>query len=161
VDLFMNRAIAGYEAYALHKEMMQSYADEYDQTVLTRISSYQDVTESEQQARYAIKRKLTQDFQDLMNNGKFDAMISPTVSCIPPKIKHVLDPSNTRSVNLRCLRNTAIANNFDGCSMSLPSSDYGSAPTGLMISSTNDDDACLYQIGFLVESVLNQVRATH
>ncbi|MCY4227356.1 MAG: amidase family protein [Gammaproteobacteria bacterium] len=159
VDLFLNRAIAGYEAYVLHRDMMQSHADEYDQSVLSRISSYQEVTDSEQQARYAAKRKLAQGFHDLMRQGKFDAMISPTVSCIPPMIAHASEQSRTRSVNLRCLRNTAIANNFDGCSMSLPSHDYGTAPTGLMISSINGDDARLYQIGFAVESTLNQARA--
>ncbi len=160
VDLFLNRAIAGYEAYILHKDMMESYADEYDQTVLTRISSYQNVTDSEQQARYAVKRQLIQDFKDMMTKGKFDAMISPTVSCIPPTIAEASEQPNTRSINLRCLRNTAIANNFDGCSMSLPSSDYGSAPTGLMISCINGYDARLYQIGFAIEKVLNQVRAS-
>ena len=158
VDLFLNRAIAGYEAYVQHKDMMQSHADEYDQSVLSRISSYQEITDSEQEVRYATKRKLTRDFQNLMNKGKFDAMISPTVSCIPPTIAHASEQSYTRSVNLRCLRNTAIANNFDGCSMSLPCNDYGSAPAGLMISSVNGDDARLYQIGFAVESILNQAR---
>jgi len=159
-DLFLNRAIAGYEAYTLHKDMMQSHADEYDPNVLSRISSYQEVSASEQQARYAAKRRLVRDFNELMRQGKFDAMISPTVSCIPPKIAHALEASNTKLVNLRCLRNTAIANNFDGCSMSLPCSDHGSAPVGLMISSTNGKDARLYEIGCAVEGILNQIRAT-
>lgn len=159
VDLFMNRAIAGYEAYALHKDMMQRHGEEYDPNVLLRISSYKDVTLSEQKARYAAKCKLKLSFQDLMREGRFDAMLSPTVSCIAPKLAHAIDPSNTRQINLRCLRNTAIANNFDGCSMSLPCHDHGSAPVGLMISSINGDDGRLYEIGSVVESILNQVCA--
>lgn len=158
VDLFMNRAIAGYEAYRLHRNMMEDHGDEYDPNVYSRILAYKDITRDEQEARYAAKLALKRSFADAMHRDTFDAMICPTVACVPPRISDAQVETNTRRINLKCLRNTVTANNFDGCSLTVPCHDAGSAPVGLMVSSVHGDDRRLYEIGAAVESTLNRIR---
>jgi len=85
-------------------------------------------------------------------------MIYPTVSCVPPAISETDDEDNIAEVNLRCLRNTATANYFDGCSLSLPCHLADQAPVGLMVSSIHGDDDGLYRKAFAIESILNRYR---
>jgi aspartyl-tRNA(Asn)/glutamyl-tRNA(Gln) amidotransferase subunit A len=73
---------------------------------------------------------------------------------VPPAIAETEDEDNARRVNLRCLRNTATVNYFDGCAVSLPCHDPGEAPVGLMLSAANGDDERLYQLAAAVEATL-------
>ena len=157
VNMFLTRAVAGHEAYAHHKEIMDAYGDEYDPYVFSRISSFGNVSDEEQQARYRDKAVLRGTFIDGMKQGGYDAIIYPTTACVPPKIADAQVSENTGRVNLRCLRNTASANYFDGCSASLPMHSEGTAPTGLMLSSVHGDDAGLYEVMAGVETVLKQL----
>ena len=84
-----------------------------------------------------------------------DGVIYPTVPCIPPSISETLQPENTAKTNLRCLRNTATANYFNGCSVSLPCHNPGDAPVGLMVSLGHGQDDYLYTVAATVEDVLN------
>ena len=157
VTMFLTRAVAGHEAYAHHQEIMEAYGDEYDPYVFSRISSFGNVSDEEQQARYRDKAVLRSTFTEEMKQGGYDAIIYPTTACIPPRIVDAQVTENTGKVNLRCLRNTASANYFDGCSASLPMHSKGSAPTGLMVSSVHGDDAGLYEVMAGVEDVLKQM----
>jgi aspartyl-tRNA(Asn)/glutamyl-tRNA(Gln) amidotransferase subunit A len=52
------------------------------------------------------------------------------------------------------LRNTSIVNLFDGCALSVPCHDPGTAPVGLMIAGTQNTDRKLLAIGQAVEEVV-------
>ena len=158
VDMFLNRAIAGYEAYAHHKSILEKYGDEYDPYVGQRINGFSSVTQEEQAERYIEKATLRRDFEQAMSEGGYDAVVYPTVACVPPPIANAQVPENTGRVNLRCLRNTASANYFDGCSFSLPCHRPGEAPVGFMVSAVHGDDNRLYRIAAGIESVLNAMR---
>ena len=93
-----------------------------------------------------------------MKANQVDAVIYPTTACIPPKIADAQVSENMAKVNLRCLRNTASANYFDGCSMSLPMHKKGTAPTGLMVSSIHGSDTHLYEVAAALEAVANTAR---
>ena len=73
---------------------------------------------------------------------------------MPPAIAETDDEDNARRVNLRCLRNTATVNYFDGCSMSLPCHLPGEPPVGLMLSAANGHDESLYQVAAAIEAAL-------
>ena len=62
--------------------------------------------------------------------------------------------------NSRMLRNTSIVNAFDGCALSIPCHDPGSAPVGLMIAGTQDSDHRILAIGLAVEQVIRRERVT-
>ena len=50
----------------------------------------------------------------------FDAVICPTCPVIPPAIAEVEEEAEYNRINLLLLRNTAVANFLDRCSISLP-----------------------------------------
>ena len=85
-----------------------------------------------------------------------DALVYPSVACVQPAIDETEDEDNTRRINLRCLRNTARVNYFDGCAISLPCHEQGTAPVGLMLSSKNGTDERLYQIAAAVEAEIER-----
>ena len=158
VDMFMTRAVAGFEAYAHHRELLEKYADEYDPFVGQRIQSFGKVTKEDQARRYIDKANLRRLFEQGMSDGGYDAIVYPTTACVPPKIADAQNPEQTAKINLRCLRNTASANYYDGCAMSVPCNLPGEAPVGFMVASVHGDDDRLYRIGAGIERVLSSAR---
>ena len=157
-DFFPERALVLYEVYQNHREMLEAHGDEYDPFVSNRIATGSGISEAEQQERYAERNQLAASFSRQFAELDADAIVYPTVACIPPAIAETEDPDNATRVNLRCLRNTATVNHFDGCAISLPCESPGEAPVGLMLASRNGDDERLYRIAYSVEQVLNAVR---
>jgi len=94
-----------------------------------------DISAEDQQARYAAKASLVARFNADFNQLEADAIIYPTTACVPPKLSETEDMESARQVNMRCLRNTATANYYDGCSISLPCHRTNEAPVGLMVPS--------------------------
>ncbi len=109
---------SGAEAYAFHRRLGLNQAN-YDPLVLERIergrvmsaADYLDMHE----ARAAIISEV---------NGQtagFDAVLSPTVPIVAPKISDVSDSKDEyRRVNMLLLRNASIVNFLDGCALSIP-----------------------------------------
>ena len=158
MEFFATRAIALYEAWQHHREMLDQHGDEYDPFVGVRISSGVNISEQEQQDRYRDIALLGLQFAEQYAQLGADAIIYPTVACVPPAISETEDMDDARAVNLKCLRNTATVNYFDGCSMSLPCHRAGEAPVGFMLSTINGKDEELYRIAAGVEAVLNAAR---
>lgn len=156
MDMFMTRAIAGFEAYQQHRGMLMRYGHRYDPFVRKRLMSFRTVSHEEQQSRYALKARLRGRFEAAVSKEGADAVLYPTTPCVPPRIPDTLDAEDVGSINLRCLRNTATVNNFDGCSISLPCHENGQPPAGLMISSGHGTDMLLYRIAAGVERALGR-----
>ena len=154
VDMFFNRNTVIYEAWHLHKELMESHGKEYDPYVYQRVLSGQAITKEDQASRYAEKADIVERFNQAMLSLNIDALVYPTVSCIPPKVSEADDPDKIGQVNLRCLRNTSSVNYVDGCAISLPCHQEGEAPVGLMLSSTNGDDDRLLGLAATIEGIL-------
>ena len=158
VEMFLTRAVVGYEALRHHAELLEKYGHEYDPFVYSRMTAFKGVTDEEQQSRYRDKARMKASFEQTMKDLGADAVICPTAPCIPPTMAAAGVAQNMTKINLRNLRNTAAANYFDGCSISLPCQIYGKAPTGLMVSSGHGHDARLYAIAEAVERVLDSSR---
>jgi aspartyl-tRNA(Asn)/glutamyl-tRNA(Gln) amidotransferase subunit A len=54
------------------------------------------------------------------------------------------------------LRNPSIVNLFDGCALSIPCHEQGTAPVGLMIAGTQNTDRKILAIGLAVEEVIRK-----
>lgn len=154
IDMFRSRNTVLYEAWQVHHELIKARGNEYGDYVRSRIESGRDITEQEQQARYVEKAALTQQVQQALSALNIDAMIYPTVPCIPPLFAETEDPEKMGPINLRCLRNTSTVNYFDGCAMSLPCHTDGEAPVGLMVSSVRNSDERLLEIAAGIEQIL-------
>ena len=154
-DFFRERPIVVYEVWQHHRDMLQQHLDEYDPFVGSRMSAGADISAEEQQNRYRERDRIVDSFNQQFESLQADALLYPSVACVPPTIGETDDEDNARHVNLRCLRNTATVNYFDGCSISLPCHQPGDAPVGLMLSAANGSDDRLYQVAAAVEAKLN------
>ncbi len=152
--LFAKRPIVIHEVYHLHREMLDTHADLYDPFVYQRMMIGASISDHEQLARYHEKACVIEAFNQQFRATGADALLYPTVACIPPAISETDTPEKMRTVNMRCLRNAATANYFDGCSISLPCHKPGNAPVGLMISSQNGDDEKLYAVAAAIEAII-------
>ena len=153
-DFFRERPIVVYEVWQHHREMLQQHLDEYDPFVGSRMSAGATISVEEQQNRYRERDQIVDTFNRQFEELQADALLYPSVACIPPAIAETDDEDDARCVNLRCLRNTATVNYFDGCSISLPCHQTGDAPVGLMLSAANGSDDRLYQVAAAVEAKL-------
>jgi aspartyl-tRNA(Asn)/glutamyl-tRNA(Gln) amidotransferase subunit A len=158
VDMFAKRAVVIHEAYHHHREMLEQHGDQFDPFVGQRLLTGANISDHEQLERYHEKARIIELFNQQFRASGADALLYPTVACIPPAIAETEDLDNARVVNLRCLRNTATANYFDGCSISLPCHKAGTAPVGLMVSAMNGDDEELYEISTAIEQAINPIR---
>ena len=85
----------------------------------------------------------------------FDAVLSPTVPIVAPKISDVTDSAHEyRRVNTLLLRNPSVVNFLDGCALSIPCHEEGEAPVGLMISGRRMGDAALLSLGLAAEELV-------
>jgi aspartyl-tRNA(Asn)/glutamyl-tRNA(Gln) amidotransferase subunit A len=153
-DMFIERPVVVREAWDHHREMLQHHLDEYDPFVGQRICAGADISDAEQQSRFRQRAELVAAFKQQFDALQADALLYPSVACIPPAIAETEDADNARRVNLRCLRNTATVNYFDGCAISLPCHKAGEAPVGLMLSAANGSDELLYRIAAAIEAAL-------
>ena len=158
VDMFSKRAVAVFEAWQAHQERLRRRGDEYDPFVRRRMSNGRDVDAAERQKRYREKAALVTACAQQMRAAKADALVYPTAPCIPPAISETDDPERMPALNLRCLRNASTVNFFDGCAVSLPCHTLGEAPVGLMLAAGNGEDDGLYEMGGVVEHILNRGR---
>jgi aspartyl-tRNA(Asn)/glutamyl-tRNA(Gln) amidotransferase subunit A len=154
-DFFRERPLVIQEVWLHHREMLEQHLDEYDPFVGQRMAAGAGISATEQQSRYRERLELVAAFNRQFEFLQADALLYPSVACIPPALAETDDEDNARRVNLRCLRNTATVNYFDGCAISLPCHQPGDAPVGLMLSACNGSDEKLYRIAAAVEKTLH------
>jgi aspartyl-tRNA(Asn)/glutamyl-tRNA(Gln) amidotransferase subunit A len=146
-------ALASAEAYSWHRQWMKEKADQYDPRVIARIRPGEAITA----ASYIELLQLRERFVRSINAAAsgFDAMLMPATPDTAPTIAEASkDDESYFHFNGRMLRNPAIVNLFDGCALSVPCHDPGSAPVGMMIAGTQNTDLRILAIGLAVEEVV-------
>jgi aspartyl-tRNA(Asn)/glutamyl-tRNA(Gln) amidotransferase subunit A len=83
--------------------------------------------------------------------SRFDAIVLPTVACVPPRLADVESADGFAVANLRSMRNTFLVNLFDGCAISLPIGSRDGPPVGLMLAAGPGSDAALFDVAACVE----------
>ena len=146
-------ALTSAEAYSWHRQWMKDGADKYDPRVIVRIRPGETITA----ANYIELLQLRERFIRTINAaaGGYDAMLMPTTPDTAPTIAEASkDDESYFRLNGRMLRNPSIVNLFDGCALSVPCHDPGSAPVGMMIAGTQNTDRKILAIGLAVEEVV-------
>jgi aspartyl-tRNA(Asn)/glutamyl-tRNA(Gln) amidotransferase subunit A len=146
-------ALTGAEAFSWHRQWIKKKAAQYDPRVLSRILPGKTVTA----ATYKELLQLRERFVQSINAAAagYDAMLMPTTPDTAPTIAETIKDDETYSrFNGRMLRNPSIVNLFDGCALSIPCHDPGTAPVGLMIAGTQNTDRRILAIGLAVEGVV-------
>ncbi|OZI34861.1 hypothetical protein CAL29_15480 [Bordetella genomosp. 10] len=84
-----------------------------------------------------------------------DALVLPTVPIVAPAIAPLQASDDAYyAANGAMLRNPTLINFLDGCALSLPCHEEGTAPVGLMIAGARDTDRRILSIGMAVEEML-------
>ncbi|MEG9494643.1 MAG: amidase [Pantoea dispersa] len=146
--------ITAWEAWQWHQSLLQSHAAGYDPQVRMRIERGALLNEADAQLLYQQRADWRQRVEQAV--APFDGLLLPTVPLIAPTIAELDDPERYRQVNLLMLRNTSVINMLDGCAISLPCHQPGSAPVGLMLAATHGHDAALLSWALALESILQR-----
>ncbi len=130
-EYFRAGGIAGAQAYVVHRERLDRL-HLYDPRVGRRISMGRDISAADYIALLRLRDQTIGAFRTIA--APFDAILMPTLACIAPTIEEAgrSDDDYVRW-NLRLLRNPGLVNFLDGCALTLPCHDSGSAPVGLMV----------------------------
>lgn len=145
------------EALAWHAELIEKRASGYDPRVLVRIKrgteqtavDYVNLVQARQRLIANVERRL----------AGFDVIALPTVPMVAPPISALDKDDDFGRINLLALRNPTVINMIDGCAISLPMHEAGTAPTGLMLAAMHGRDHALFSVAAAVEALLDKVNA--
>lgn len=143
---------AASEAYAWHRGLLASHGDGYDGRIRVRISRGERMSAADYLDLLAARKRLLAAFD--AETAPFDAVLMPTVPIVAPRIADLDDELAYNSQNLLILRNTALGNFFDRCSITVPCHRPGDAPVGLMLTGETMGDARLFRIAAAVEAAM-------
>jgi aspartyl-tRNA(Asn)/glutamyl-tRNA(Gln) amidotransferase subunit A len=145
------------EALAWHTDLIAARGHDYDPRVLVRVnrgkeqSAVDYIRLLDDRARFieAVGKRL----------GGYDVIAFPTVPMVAPPIAALDKDDDFGRINLLALRNPTVINMLDGCAISVPMHQPGSAPTGLMLAGLRGRDHALFSIAASVEALLDQSRS--
>jgi aspartyl-tRNA(Asn)/glutamyl-tRNA(Gln) amidotransferase subunit A len=143
---------AASEAWAWHHDIIDRAGQDYDPRILKRIRRGEAMTAENYLALLAARKNLIAAVSP--QTAPFDAVLAPTCPLTPPSIAEVEDEREYNRINMALLRNTAVFNFLDRCSISIPCHQPGTAPVGLMITGENGGDGKLFAVARAVEAAL-------
>jgi len=144
--------IVSAEAYAVHGDLLRERLHSFDPRVGPRIAQGADVRAHDY---LRAKRRL----RDLAGRydadlADCDALLTPTVAILPPRIADLALDEDYFAVNKQVLRFTELANRIDAPSVTIPAGAAGSDPIGVLLTGRRGDDARLLDMAAGVERVL-------
>jgi amidase/aspartyl-tRNA(Asn)/glutamyl-tRNA(Gln) amidotransferase subunit A len=141
------------ESWAWHRHRLAERAAQYDPRVALRIRRGETISAA--------------DYIDLLSQrhawiarteaalAGFDALLSPTVPIVAPRLQPLLDSDDAFfATNALLLRNPSLVNLLDGCALSLPCQREGEWPVGLMVWGPALADDRVLAVSLMVERVL-------
>ncbi len=136
--------IVGFEAHVVHQELLARRAADYDPRVSGRIKLAAQTSQADYVALLAARRAMKLGFEAVAHG--FDGIICPTVANVAPALSAVHENSEYMRLNGVSLRNAYVVNFVDGCAISLPMHERGSAPTGFMVFGRNGADHAIFGV---------------
>ncbi len=144
------------QAYAVHREHLESDGARYDPRVSRRILLGREQSAADYleliRARTDLQRRLDESL------GGFDAAVLPTTPIIAPLLQDLESDESYLRTNHLVLRNTAVANFLDRCAISIPCQEPGAAPVGLMLMGARGADRRLLAVAAAVEARVSPIR---
>ncbi len=141
------------EAYLAHRNMLAERGEDYDPFVRVRIEMGNKVSPAGLAEMLRERAELVRKMDARM--AGLDALVLPTTPVVAPTMAEISTVEGFVTANRLLLRNTAIANFFDLCAISLPMPRQGGLPTGLMLCGRRCDDRRLFEIARAVELLLS------
>ncbi len=144
-----NGGLSAAESWHWHRDLIETGRAQYDPRVLARILRGKDQTAADYVEMLAARRRAIAAFEQAMQG--YDALLSPTVAVVAPRIADCEPDAEYGRINLKVLRNTAILNILDGCSIAVPMHRVGAPPTSLMISGPAMTDRRIFALAASIE----------
>lgn len=140
------------EAYAWHRELIESDGERYDPRVLVRIRRGEGQSAADLIDLIAWRRSFIARVAERL--APFDGFVFPTVPAVAPPLADFEDDEVYGRLNLLMLRNPTVVNLLDGCAISVPMQEGGEAPSGLTIAALGGQDDELLRVAAWVEERL-------
>lgn len=145
---------SGAESYRWHHSWIDAKRDLYDPRVLERV--LRGANQSEEDYGMLIKQRRAFIVAVASVMSDHDLLAFPTTPLVAPTIAEMsADAERYRSVNALMLRNSSIVNFFDGCAISLPIHESGTAPVGLTLAAVHGADETLLSSARGIEEILS------
>jgi aspartyl-tRNA(Asn)/glutamyl-tRNA(Gln) amidotransferase subunit A len=145
---------AAVEAHAWHRALLAEKAAVYDPRVRSRIERGAAMTGGEYIALLQDRARIIASFNEA--SAPYDAIALPTSPIAPPRIDALADDADFARANALILRNCALFNFLDRCSISIPAHRAGEAPAGLMLVGPTMGDARLFALANAIEPILKE-----
>jgi aspartyl-tRNA(Asn)/glutamyl-tRNA(Gln) amidotransferase subunit A len=145
------------EAYMLHRDRLEVAAERYDPRVGPRIAAGADVRAHAYAAAQLQLRRCRDEYDDALTSLGADAIVSPTVPILPPRIDELQDPDAYLRANVQTFRLTEFANRLDLPSTTMPggpSSSGDRRPVGLLLTGRRGGDRELLDLAVQMEQIL-------
>ncbi len=157
-DINARGGLAAAESFHWHRALLAERGDDYDQRVRMRIEPGSAISAADYLDLLDARQSMIEIAAHRLRG--FDAFVAPTVAIVPPTIDSFADGDLDYygRINRLALRNTAIGNFLDSCSISLPVTAVGEAPVGLMLMGPPRGDRALFDVARTVESTLHPLR---
>ena len=145
------------EAYALHRQRLQTAADKFDRRVAKRLMLGAEMKAADYIDLLQLRRALIESAN--RKTMRFDALLTPTVPIVAPTLAE-MESSDEHffRVNGRLLRNCAPFNVLDRPCLSIPCHRAETAPVGLMVVGETMGDTRVLAIGASIEAALAATR---
>jgi aspartyl-tRNA(Asn)/glutamyl-tRNA(Gln) amidotransferase subunit A len=140
------------EAYDWHRDLIAEHVDRYDPRVGPRILHGAGVLAADYVAALRRINDCRRRYDAALDGA--DAIVTPTVPILPPRVDDVQALESYLSMNTEVLRLTEVANRLDLPSVTLPASVVDPQPIGLMLTGRRDGDAALLDLAASVEACL-------
>lgn len=138
------------EAYGIWRDVIEAAPDRIYDRIRDRFRAGADVTAPDYVAAW--RRLMEVRAAWLSQTAAFDAVILPTVACLPAEIDRLMtDADYYVTENLLTLRNTRIGNLLDLAALTLPT---GRPATGIMFFAPPGREAALLRLGRAAEIAL-------
>ena len=144
------------EGLAVHQDRLKRRPQDFDPNIRVRLERAVQMPAAHYIATLQQRARLIRAMHARL--ADLDGLLMPATPIVAPTIAEVSDAAVFTQKNLQLLRNTAIANCFDLCSITLPIPGNG-LPAGMMIVSRNGDDRKLLRVASTLETVLSGRRA--
>jgi aspartyl-tRNA(Asn)/glutamyl-tRNA(Gln) amidotransferase subunit A len=152
-EYFKGGGFAGAESYYIHRERL-ARVDEFDPLVGKRVLLGKDLSGADYVALRFLREAYQAEIDALL--APFDALLMPSAPCVAPSIAEVsASEDDYFRWNARLLRNHGLINFLDGCAVSLPCEEKGSAPVGLMVCGTAGGDRRILAVARAIERALS------
>lgn len=141
------------EAWQWHRDLIARTGDRYDPRVISRILRGRDMTAADYLDVVDGRRRWIAALEQRI--AGYDALLLPTVPVVAPTVSALQTNEEAYvAANGLILRNPTVINFLDGCALSVPCHEAGTAPVGLMLAAAGGADQRVLSIGLAVEALL-------